>query len=109
MRKYGKSLEAVEEYSMMNMSKEGVDDNLNMSNKEGKKEEAAEAAEEAEVVGEVKMPVNPLKEFEEGSVDIFYLTADTDNVLEEVPWNDHTVYVIGAIVDRNRMTRAAVR
>jgi hypothetical protein len=52
--------------------------------------------------------VEELMPFNEGEVEVLYLTADTDNVLEEVPWNNKTVYVIGGMVDRNRLTRAAV-
>jgi Trm5-related predicted tRNA methylase len=38
--------------------------------------------------------------------EVVYLTADTEDELDEVPWDGSVVYVLGAIVDRNRMTRA---
>lgn len=37
---------------------------------------------------------------------VVYLTSDSDNILEQL--NNDTVYVIGGIVDRNRLKRAAI-
>jgi hypothetical protein len=43
--------------------------------------------------------------------DIVYLTADArgDKELDELDWSPNTIYVLGGIVDRNRMTNACVR
>lgn len=43
----------------------------------------------------------------EAAGDVIYLTADAEEELDEVRWDSKVTYVIGAIVDRNRMTRAA--
>jgi hypothetical protein len=41
--------------------------------------------------------------------DIVYLTADArgDKELDELDWSPNTIYVLGGIVDRNRMTNRA--
>ena len=37
-----------------------------------------------------------------------YLTADATEDLDEVAWDPHRAYVIGGIVDRNRLTNACL-
>jgi len=113
LRTYGLSAESFEAYQKKK-SEEGTSAGEVVSNQEKAAGEVEGGSGESGSSGQVGAQssgdcVEELKPFNEGEVEVLYLTADTDNVLEEVPWNNKTVYVIGGMVDRNRLTRAAVK